>query len=107
MQKQQKNLIQILCATVLLNIIDIATTLHYAFIFGYELEGNPVMRFMMIDSPINAIMFKFGFVVLFVILIWKCSKQNYKFAYYAALFVAIVYFILGIWHLVGSTIYIT
>ena len=80
----------------LLNLFDMACTLHFFNLYGESIEANPIGLWLL-RNPVALVIYKVGIIGIACILLYKHRENTFAWAATGAL--AIVYGALAIYHL--------
>lgn len=85
---------------LIFNIIDISLTVHWCNVFSIdEIEGNPIMGFLLQNGYFFAFAFKIISSCSFIMVITYYSTINYKFSFNTSVIILGIYSSLMIWHI--------
>lgn len=94
----------LLALLVYLNLFDLFSTLAWCSSYGYDLEFNPLMRYLFAMNPMAGVSFKILMVLLFVIIMSCAWRQNFQLVYRGTYFIVFIYSVLLCWHIIGPII---
>lgn len=98
---QDKKLYILLLIIIVLNLIDLIATCYWCTQFGYNIELNPLMRYLFSRSLLIGISFKFVILILFSMIIPLGSRKNFPLAYKGAQLVLFFYSLITCYHFIG------
>jgi len=101
--KHRLLLLGLLFLIICLNLYDIFHSLHLIR-DGLAVEGNPIMRYLLERNPATAVIIKMAVAVFFAVIIVIYSLTHAKRALTIAMGVAVLYFLVTVWHLTGPQI---
>lgn len=90
-----------LAICIYLNLLDLLATLSWCQTWGWFTEMNPIMRYFFAIDPLLGGAFKIAVVLLFVVVIQYGARDYFSTVYRGTMLVAVVYFTLLCWHLLG------
>ncbi len=82
----------------ILNYFDIISTIRLYHLFGTDIEGNPIMKYMLAIGPEWAFLFKTFCILIFTIAMIVAFRYQPSTAYKGTLITAGIFILLAGWH---------
>jgi|GEM_PF-5187396 len=89
----------LLVATAILNLIDMAITLHGNAWFGTAGEANPLMAYLLL-CPVLFVAYKLIAPVIYIAIALIVARKYFKMAFWATAAIVAVYFLIVAWNVV-------
>jgi hypothetical protein len=82
----------------ILNYFDIIATIRLYHLFGADIEGNPIMKYLLVVGPGWALLFKTFCILIFTIIMIIAFRFQPGIAYKGTLITAGIFILLAGWH---------
>lgn len=91
----------LLAATLVLNLIDLAITLHWTAQFGPTVESNPIMAWLLI-RPVLFVAYKLVIPTVYILIVIRATRKHFKLAFWGTVYLFVLYCLIVGWNVVDS-----